>query len=303
MTLRDDDITLRQLQVLLAFMDTGNLARAADQLQTSSVSVHRALHALEEAMRCVLFRHEGRNLVPTAAAQRLAELARDMNRLLTDGVRSTREIAGYAADRLRIGSLYSLTSRAVPALVLGMKQRKPEVHTELMLGSNVDLLLKLRDGTIDAALMAVPASAVDIESEPLFEDETFFAVPAHSAYAQLAEVDLSTCVEERFISLAEGFATHDSFVEAFRVAGFVPQIAMQTGDIYSLMNLVAGGVGCTLLPGRVRNVLPPNVRLVPLQARYRVRQTMALSFMRARERDPNLLTLLAVARKLKISLL
>lgn len=303
MTLRDDDITLRQLQVLLAFMETGNLARAADQLQTSSVSVHRALHALEEAMRCVLFRHEGRNLVPTAAAQRLAELARDMNRLLADGVRSTRETAGYAADRLRIGSLYSLTSRAVPALVLGMKQRKPEVHTELMLGSNVDLLLKLRDGTIDAALMAVPVSAADIESEPLFEDETFFAVPAHSAYAQLAEVDLSTCAEERFISLAEGFATHDSFVEAFRVAGFAPQIAMQTGDIYSLMNLVAGGVGCTLLPGRVRNVLPPNVRLVPLQARYRVRQTMALSFMRARERDPNLLALLAVARTLKTSLL
>ena len=302
MTPRDDDITLRQLQVLLAFMEAGNLARAAERLQTSTVSVHRALHALEEGMRCVLFRPEGRNLVPTAAAQRLAEVAREMTRLLADGVRATREIAGYAADRIRIGSMYSLTSRAVPALVLGMKQRKPEVQTELLLGSNADLLAKLRDGAIDAALMAVPVGATDIESEPLFEDEAFFAAPAQSAYATLPEVDLGACADERFVSLTEGFATHASFVEAFRIAGFAPQIAMHTGDIFSLMHLVDGGVGCTLLPGRVRNVLPDNVRLVPLQARYRVRHTIALNFLRARERDPNLLALLGVCRALKARL-
>ncbi|GHC82999.1 transcriptional regulator [Pseudorhodoferax aquiterrae] len=298
----DEAITLRQLQVLLAFMETGNLARAAERLQTSAVSVHRALHALEEALRCVLFRQEGRNLVPTAAAQRLAEMARDMDRLLADGVRATREIAGYAADRIRMGSMYSLTSRAVPALVLGMKQRKPAVQTELVLGSNADLLARLREGTLDAALMAVPRGAADVESEPLFEDETFFAAPAQSPHAQRTEVDLGACADERFVSLAEGFATHDSFTEAFRIAGFAPQIAMQTGDIYSLMNLVDGGVGCTLLPGRMRHVLPANVRLVPLQARFRVRQTIALNFLRSRERDPNLLALLAVSRTLKASL-
>jgi LysR family malonate utilization transcriptional regulator len=303
MSTRDDDeITLRQLQVLLAFMDTGNLARAAERLQTSTVSVHRALHALEEALRCALFRQEGRNLVPTAAAQRLAETAREASRLLADGVRATREIAGYAADRIRVGSMYSLTSRAVPALVLGMKQRKPTVQTELMLGSNADLLVKLREGAIEAALMAVPLGATDVEFEPLFEDEAFFATPAQWPYADQPEVDLAACVDERFVSLIDGFATHDSFVEAFRIAGFAPQIAMHTGDIYSLMNLVAGGVGCTLLPGRVRNVLPANVRLVPLQARFRVRQTIALNFLRSRERDPNLLALLAVCRTVKASL-
>ena len=74
---------------------------------------------------------------------------------------------------------------------------------------------------------------------------------------------------------------------------------MKTGDIFSLMNLVGGGVGCTLLPGRVRGVLPPEVRLIPLQTKYLVRQTIAVSFLRSRERDPNLLALLAVCRTAK----
>ena len=64
----------------------------------------------------------------------------------------------------------------------------------------------------------------------------------------------------------------------------------------SLMNLVSGGVGYTLLPGRVRGVMPQNVQLIPLQARYLMRQTIALNFLRTRERDPNLLALLSVCR-------
>jgi LysR family malonate utilization transcriptional regulator len=298
----DEEISFRKLEVLLAFMQTGNLVRAAERLGTSAVSVHRALHSLEAGMRCALFRHEGRTLHPTDAAQALAEVAREVLQTMAKGIRETREVAGYAADRLRMGSLYSLTSRTVPAIVIGMKQRRPELQTELVLGSNMDLLQKLRDNQIEAALMAIPDSAADIESELLFKDAVFFAAPRGSRYDTLKEVDLRDCAEERFVSLSEGFVTYDGFLEAFRIAGFTPDVVMHTGDIFSLMNLVDGGVGCTLLPGRVRGSLPAKVQLIPLQRRYLMSQAIALNFMRTRERDPNLLALLAVCRSAKADL-
>ena len=71
---------------------------------------------------------------------------------------------------------------------------------------------------------------------------------------------------------------------------------MKTNDIFSLMNLVGGGIGCTLLPGRIRSVLPRNVALVPLLPRYQMRQKISVCFLRTRERDPNLLSLLAACR-------
>lgn len=58
----DEKITFRKLEVLLAFMQTGNLARIAEQMDTTAVSIHRALHSLEEGLGCPLFRNEGRNL-------------------------------------------------------------------------------------------------------------------------------------------------------------------------------------------------------------------------------------------------
>ncbi|HEY2255611.1 MAG TPA: LysR family transcriptional regulator [Variovorax sp.] len=292
----DEDITFRKLEILLAFMETGNLARAAERLDLSAASVHRALHSLETGVRCTLFRLEGRNLLPTEAAQALADTAREVLRTMAAGIATTREVAGYSADRIRIGSLYSLTIRTVPTLIVGLKVRKPELGTELVLGSNAHLLAKLRDGSVDAAVMAMPEDAPDIESEPLFDDAIYFAAPAGSPYAAQETVDLRRCAHERFVSLSEGFATYNGFMDAFRVAGFTPEVVMTTGDIFSLMNLVSGGIGCTLLPGRVRDLFAHKVQLIALEPRYRMRQTIGLSFLRTRERDPNLLALLAVAR-------
>jgi len=291
-----EELTFRKLEVLLAYMEAGNLTRAAELLDVSTVSVHRALHSLEEGVRCSLFRHEGRNLIPTDAAQVLADVARDVLKLMNDGIKATREAGGYSADSIKIGSLYSLTIKTVPTLIMGMKLRKPDLQTELVLGSNHDLLQKLKQGAADAALMAIPEGEPDIESIPLFDDDIFFAAPVGSKYAALDCVDLAACVDERFVSLTEGFVTFGGFVEAFRIAGFTPNVVMKVGDIFSLMNLVSGGIGCTLLPGRVRDMFEHKVQLIPLQQKFHMRQHIGLSFLRTRERDPNLLALAAVCR-------
>jgi LysR family malonate utilization transcriptional regulator len=292
----DEKITFRKLEVFLAFIEAGSLARAAELLGVSIVSVHRALHSLEDGSRCQLFRHQGRNLSPTNAAQALADCARVVLKLMSDGLKVTREAGGYSSEMIRIGSLYSLTAETVPRVIIELKARKPDLHVELTLGSNAELTLKLKNGEIDASLAAIPESEPDIESIALFEDDIFFAAPMGSTYANVDAIDLRLCAEENFVSLREGFATFDGFVEAFRVAQFAPKVIMKVGDIFSLMNLVSGGIGCSLLPGRVRDVFKDKVQLIPLQRKYLMRQIIGLSFVRARERDPNVLLLASVCR-------
>jgi len=291
-----DEFSFRKLEILLVFLQAGSLPRSAELLGVSTVSVHRALHSLEDGVRCQLFRHEGRNLVPTDAALVLAEVAREVLQLMGEGIQATREAGGYSSDRLRIGSLYSLTIATVPRVIIDLKLRRPELQTELVLGSNAELLRQLRQGEIDAALVAVTAAEPDVEAITLFDDDIFFAAPVGSKYAAMQQIDLRECADERFVSLSDGFATYSGFVEAFRVAQFRPNVVMKVGDIFSLMNLVSGGVGCTLLPGRVRDVFKDKVQLIAVQPPYLMRQTIGLHFMRSRERDPNLLALASVCR-------
>ncbi|MEM6052357.1 LysR family transcriptional regulator [Erwinia sp. P7711] len=295
----DADITFRKLDIFMAFMQRGNIARTAEALGISSVSVHRALHTLEENVRCPLFIHQGRNLVPLPAAHTLCEYSQEVTGLMARGIEETRKTAGVGQGRLRLGTLYSLTLETIPQLIMGMKIRRPDLELDLMMGSNQALLGKLEEGFLDAILISQTDSEIDLNrfvALPLFEDDIFLAAPAASGFDTSHPADLRDFRQQKFVALAEGFATYHGFKEAFNIAGFEPDIVMRVNDIFSMLSLVQAGVGLTLIPGRMKRVYENSVQLLNLAAPYQMRQTLAIVFERNRERDPNLLALAAEGR-------
>jgi LysR family malonate utilization transcriptional regulator len=293
----DEEITLKKLEVFLAFMRLHSLSKVSEELGQSTVSVHRALHSLEEGLRIPLFRREGRSLAPLPVAFAFARHAQRAVSETEEGVRKAREMAGFAGNRLKIGSLYSLTLRCIPQLLMGLKLRRPELQIDLTLGSNQELLRSLDDGRLDAIVIGLQAPIEDPQllSVPLFEDEVHLAAPHGSPYAGKNHVDLRELRGEKFITLGGGFVTSDSFAHAFQQAGFTPETIMRVSDIFSLINLVGGGMGYSLLPGRVAG-FSNRVDLIPLDARYGSRQTITLLLSRSRERDPKFMALAAECR-------
>lgn len=293
----EEEITIRKLEVFLCFLEHGNMARSAEALGQSTVSVHRALHSLEEGLRCPLFRREGRKLTPLPAALALAEHAERAIRECAQGIRKAREFSGFGSSRLRIGSLYSLTVRTLPRLLVGLKTRRPDLDVDLTLSSNRELLELLNDGGLDAIVIAYDPDtiAASMLAVPMFTDEIFFAAPKASRFSRHRSIDLKKLEREIFVCLNDDFATHRDFNHAFRLAGFQPQISMRVNDIFSLINLISGGMGHALLPGRVAD-FSPKIQLIPLTAPYRIKQRISLILPRSRERDPNLLALSAECR-------
>lgn len=166
------------------------------------------------------------------------------------------------------------------------------------LGSNRDLLDRLRDGRLDAIVIALQADHAplpDLVEIPMFDDDICFAAPLNSPYAGRATVDLRDLRDEKFVTLGEDFATHRDYRRAFELAGFQPPVAMRVADIFSLTNLVSGGVGFALLPRRVAE-FSPQVQFIPLDARYAISQRITLLLPKNRERSLNLLALSAECR-------
>ncbi len=293
----DEEITLKKLEVFLAFMQVNNLARVSELLGQSTVSVHRALHSLEEGLRCPLFKRAGRNLIPLQTAYLFAEHAARIVNECEAGVLKVRELAGVNATRLKLGSMYSLTLHCIPQLIIGIKMRKPGLDIDLTLGSNRELLQNLRDGRLDAIVIGLQDEAVhgDLISVPLFNDDIFLAAPLDSPYSHRQSIDLQELKEEKFVALNEGFATSQSFEHAFALAEFTPNVALRVGDIFSLMNLVSGGIGYSLLPGRI-SAFSSRIRLIPLETHYASHQCITLLLQKSRERDQNLLALAAECR-------
>ena len=262
MSLRvDEEITFRKLEMLLAFMETGNLARASEMLDISSVSVHRALHSLERAaLPAVPPRgpQSDSDRCRAGPGRRRARRAA----MMPDGIRATREVAGYSAERIRIGSLYSLTIGTIPASSSTSRCASPSCIPSWC-WAPMRTCWKSWAGRDRRRADGLPEP--DPTSNRFCCSRTTSTSPRPSGRATPHwAVDLRACANERFVSLSDGFVTYNGFLEAF-VAGFTPKVVMKVGDIFSLMNLVSGGVGFTLLPGRVRDVLPEKVQLIPLE--------------------------------------
>ncbi|ATZ94059.1 LysR substrate-binding domain-containing protein [Dickeya fangzhongdai] len=297
--LKDGDITFRKLEIFKTFMESGTITRTAELLGLSGVSVHRALHTLEEGVRCPLFIHKGRNLVALPAAHTLLEYSQEAMLLMERGLEETRKTAGVGQGRLRIGTLYSLTLETVPRLIMGIKLRRPDLELDLTMGSNQRLLAMLDDQQLDAILISLSDSNIDrnqLEFLPLFEDDICLAAPAAAKLDTRQPADLRDFHHQRFVSLSEGFATYAGFQEAFHIAGFEPEIVTRVDDIFSMLSLVQAGVGFTLIPERMKKVYENDVQLLKLAPPYQMRQLIAIVFARNREHDPNLLALVAEGR-------
>jgi LysR family malonate utilization transcriptional regulator len=292
-----EEITLKKLEVFLTFMRVSNLARVSELLGQSAVSVHRALHSLEEGLGCPLFKREGRNLIPLETAYVFAEHAKQALEACEEGVRRVRDAAGFNAPTLHIGSLYSLTLHCIPRIIVGLKLRKPTLDINLTMGSNRDLLRGLAEGNLDAIIVGLiePVAGNELLSVPLFDDSIYLAAPVGSPYANHADIDLAQMKDEKFVALNEGFVTSQSFFQAFERGGLQPQIAMEVSDIFSLINLVSEGMGYGLLPGRI-GAFSTRIQLIPLAPKYTSQQCITLVFSKNRERDPNLLALAAECR-------
>ena len=182
---------------------------------------------------------------------------------------------------------------------MGLKRRRPEMEIDLSMNSSRELLAQLNEGQLDAILVSLPGKKVELaglETLPLFEDTFYLAVPLSSSVPLAEPVELADLKEEKFVTMNDGFATAQCFSDAFAEAGFEPVVVTRLNDIFSLMNMVQAGVGLSLVPHRIGKVFDSSVRLVGLAEKYRKKQTVALVFPKSRERDPDILALVAEAR-------
>ena len=295
----NEELTLRKLEILCSFVRTGSLSKTAEELQLSSVSIHKALHSLESGIGCPLFIKEGRQLKALPAATYLAEAGADLLADVDRVLKKTRAKAGVEIGQIRLGSMYSLTANIIPRMIMGTKIRRPDLDIDLYLGSNEDLMKKLTEGSVDAVVIAVPTKDLPegVQVVSLFEDQLFLASSKASKPAA-ANIDLSEYQNEKFLTLQDGFATTSGFYEAFQLAGFKPNVVMKVGDIFSLMNMVSGDLGRSLLPGRVKALMGNAIEFTPLLPKYQVTQRIGLMYLQANESNPNILALAAEARML-----
>jgi LysR family hydrogen peroxide-inducible transcriptional activator len=253
-------VNLRDLQYLVALADHRHFGRAAEASFVSQPTLSTQVRKLEQELGVGLVERNPRNVLLTDAGLRVVERAR----IILREAESIRTIARQAVDpesgSLRLGIFPTLGPYLLPHVVPAIHDRFPNLELLLVEEKTEIVVQRLRDGSLDAGILALPISGEGLHEELLFEEDFVLAVPAgHALAAGVGPVPTSVLAGENVLLLEEGHCLRDQALSVCRLAGADERDGFRATSLETLRQMVAADVGLTLLPElSVQPPVPPS---------------------------------------------
>jgi LysR family hydrogen peroxide-inducible transcriptional activator len=260
-------MNLRELGYLVALEEHRHFGRAAEACYVSQPTLSTQVRKLERELGVELVERNPRHVVLTDAGQQVVARARVM---LAEADK-IRGIALQAQDpeagSLRMGLFPTLAPYLLPHVVPAMRKRFPKLELLLVEEKTEVVLQRLRDGQLDAGILALPVPDAGLRSEFLFTEDFVLAVPSTDPLAATTgPVDPTSLAGEQVLLLEEGHCLRDQALDVCSVAGAVERTGFRATSLETLRQMVASGVGLTLLPElSVEPPVPPSTDVTLLR--------------------------------------
>ena len=243
-------MNIRDLQYLVAVADHGHFGRAAEACYVSQPTLSTQLKKLERELGVDLVERSARGAVLTAAGQKIVRSARAILREVDDIHALAQRSADPEAATLRLGLFPTLAPYLLPHIIPAIHDRFPKLEL-LLAEEKTDVILdRLRAGELDAGILALPIRDDGLVVEPLFDEDFVLAVPTdHPLGATPDEpIGIDVLAHERLLLLEEGHCLRDHALELCDLAGAAERRGFRATSLETLRQMVAAGVGMTLLP-------------------------------------------------------
>jgi LysR family hydrogen peroxide-inducible transcriptional activator len=179
------------------------------------------------------------------------------------------------AGPLRLGVIYTIAPYLLPPLVKTMVDKVPQMPLILQENFTTKLIEQLRQGELDAAIMALPLPEHGLMIQALYDEPFVVAVPKHHPWANRAEIPAEDLKKETMLLLGNGHCFRDQVLEVcpemarFSAGGNGMQRTFEGSSLETIRHMVSSGIGLTVLPrASVRDMKDPNsmIAYVPFAA-------------------------------------
>ena len=272
---------LRHLRYFIAVADELSFSRAAERLRIAQPPLSQQIQALEAELDVKLFDRKKRPLQLTLAGQAFLEEARVMLAQLQQAVHKTQRIHQGELGSLTVGFTSSIANGVLPNILRVFRQQYPAVKLVLREENSAFQIQGLRDRRTDIVFVyqdPVLSEAYDLELMPLSQEALVVALPQNHRLSTQPHVALIDLVDEEFIMPLRQMVS--GLPEQIRAlcaqAGFVPKVAQEATFMVTILGLVAGEMGISILPFSVQNLHRQGVVYRPIQEATTVNQLNAV---------------------------
>jgi LysR family hydrogen peroxide-inducible transcriptional activator len=256
-------MTLTELKYLVAVADERHFGRAAERSFVSQPSLSAAIKSIELELGVRVFERSKRGVEVTEIG---AEIVAQARRTLDEAARiMVVAKRGKGRYRLRLGVIHTIAPYLLPQVVIVLRKLAPEMSLDIEenMTANLDRLLKARE--LDAAILALPYEAPDIEVEPVYDEEFRVVVPQRHPFARRRTIDVDELDAAELLLLPVGHCLRDQVLGACTEFSRPPPPGRMGNSLETLRSMVASGLGITVLPrtALIDRYATPLVKAVP----------------------------------------
>ena len=248
MSLAPPAVSLRQLQYAVAVADTLSFRAAAERCHVAQPSLSAQLAQLEDALGVRLFERDRRRVLLTASGAALVDRARRVLREADDLVEAARRARDPLSGRLTIGVIPTISPYLLPAAAPVLRKTFPRLSVVWREEKTGELVRQLRDGALDAALLALEADIGDLDRAVIAQDPFVLATPPrHALGSMTAPARPADLRDAPVLLLDDGHCFRDQALAVCSRAR-VRESEFRATSLSTLAQMVAAGAGVTLLP-------------------------------------------------------
>lgn len=249
MTDRNYQPTIAGLRAFAAVAEKHHFSLAAAGLGVGQSTLSQALSALEVGLGVHLIERSTRRVFLTVEGELLLPHAQ----AVIEAVARFSAAATGACDPLqgtmRLGLIPTVAPYVLPTVLTGLAERLPGLTLQVIEDQTARLLTGLREGAVDAALIALPAGVGGMTEIAIYDEDFVLALPPGHPLADSRDVASAILAELPLLLLDEGHCLRDQALDICHKAGVRPELAnTRAASLATAVRCVSGGLGVTLIP-------------------------------------------------------
>jgi DNA-binding transcriptional LysR family regulator len=261
-----NQMKLSQLRILVAVAEQENFSEAALRLEMSQSAVSHAIAALEDHLGVVLVARGRQGARLTPLGERIVGHAQEILRRVEEISREAELARGLEGGQVRIASFRSVATHILPTVITDFHQRFPAIAVSLTeQDDHPQVEQALREGRADIGFTLLPASG-DLETWEVFRDEFIVLMPPSFRAASSPNLPNLTWAElaaQPLIMPPANYMMQPIYNHARRY-GYQLKVVYEVETDATIVNLVAQGLGATVLPRLAAEPIPAGVQVFSL---------------------------------------
>ena len=254
-----NNMTLKQFRYFEAVARFGHFGRAADASAISQPALSMQIRELEDTLGSPLFERSARQVRLTGFGEEFAVRVREVLRSVDeigDLAKSTQE---GVISKFRLGVIPTIAPYLLPRIIATLNDAHAGIDLHIRETQTDTLIEELKEGLIDAALLALPISEPSFTAKALFDED--FVLIRPECDADLPVPNSETLKKMRLLLLEEGHCFRDQALSFCKVTSKELRAGMDGSSLSTLVQMVSAGIGVTLIP---EMAVPVETRATPV---------------------------------------